>query len=221
MTKSKTAVAVIDPQVAAIATMTEQGDIEGLKSSRAMAAGLQKAAKARGLGIADENKAAELVLRAERGIGVVLIDMAEKGLRAPAHSGMKYREQYRDETALPTLAELLPEYGNPNNAAAKFQALARLPEDKFEGMLSSIKGKTERIAKVDFYRGAVPKERDYAKEQYREPTEPVLGFLSKAAEAVEGGAFSRLPAEDLVQAKDLIQALVSGFATEKARRAAG
>lgn len=221
MTKRKnteTAVAVADPQVAAIATMTEAGDIAGLKDAAAMASGLQKAAKARGLGITQENKAAEVVLRAERGIGIVLLDL--KGAGKFSNEGAANARWAKEKGVEIAEDEFysLESLGLKPDQSSKFQALARLDEERFEAMLADVKAKAERIAKVDFYRGAQPPA-PKTEPQYEEPEEVVMTLLRKANAEVEGGAFERIPADELPELKNLIQTLVSGYAAEKERRA--
>jgi hypothetical protein len=74
-----TALVPTEPLTAALALATEAGDIAALKDIRAMGTALTTGARARGMGIEQENKAAEVVLRAERGIGQALTALRDEG----------------------------------------------------------------------------------------------------------------------------------------------
>lgn len=227
MTKSKTTgVAVVSPEAQAIATMTEAGDITGLKDAAAMASGLQKAAKARGMGVAAENKAAEVVLRAERGIGQVLSHLKAEGLRA------KVGRNTRDGVIEPTIAELLgmpsgstAEANRATSAASRYQQLARMSDEDFERLIASRKAESERIAKVDFYRaaqqyGRVPEKAVKAfRELVRDDSEdesPTFVAFRAAAQALD---LSQLAVEELAELAGIINGLVKAYNAEKARRA--
>lgn len=236
MTKELT---TVSPEAQAIAVAVEAGDISALKDMSAMASGLQKAAKARGLGIENENKAAEVVLRAERGIGQVLIGIKERGGLvtgklgartddpAPSTKRSRRREPLRDPEQFPTLDSL----GIKPNQSSAWQQLARLPDDVFEGLLASKRDSVERIAKVDFYRLAEPAREytppGYAPGQQVPPTTPLDPAYAALREATRlafgyvpdgtgGGeytdnAMKRMHHDDLVEVAGFIQQWAAGY----------
>jgi hypothetical protein len=224
MTKPKnTAVAVADPTVTAIAIAVEAGDIDSLKNTAAMASGLQKAAKARGLGIKDENKAAEVVLRAERGIGAVLLDLPRQtGDRPHATKGSS------SDVLRTPIQEALGILGMTENdkRPSLYQALARIDDETFEGLLEQAREKAERIAKVDFYRVAQPPKSsgEVLPVEDATPVDRAYAAIRAAHFAILGteeeptNAFKTMHAEDLIKAAGFIKDLVAAYTEAKAWR---
>ena len=132
MASDETALTVPSGLDTALAVATEAGDIPALRDIAAYAAALQKGSKERGMGIEAENQAAEVVIRAERGIGRALIEMAEDGTRQTrgltiAENRAKRwgaQEDSGDNFLPPTLSDL----GIDKNDSRKFQLLARIPD---------------------------------------------------------------------------------------------
>lgn len=158
VTEEEKALVTVGPLQQALAAATAAGDISALKDVASMAAALRAGAKARGMGIVSENQAAEVVVRAERALGATLIRMADEGARQPrgsVHGRLGGGSLSPTETNIPTIEELT---GVSRNVSAKWQALARLPEDEFEALLAEKREANERIARVDFLRAATPVE---------------------------------------------------------------
>lgn len=203
----------------AIAIATEAGDIPQLQAIRSELQGLQQYVRSRGLGIDKENEVAEAILRDERGIGQVLIRMAENGERA-----QQGRNQHADAAAssLPTLMDLLDE-PHPQRASARasaWTALARIPEVEFESRFGTIRDSSERISKVDFYRmGKVkpaPKP-EAEREMHGDGFSSTYSVFSKAATALIAG-IDQLPADELLALAGDIRSVVNAYNAERARR---
>jgi hypothetical protein len=224
-----------DVMTSAVAVATEEGDIPALRNIASMAAGLQKAAKSRGVGIAQENRAAEVVLRAERGIGAALIHMKEEGLRAGDGQwrerpvGSKLRSGAATEQAVANSNSLitLDDLGIERTTASRFQLLARLSDEDFESLVSRRRESDERIAKVDFYRlakevasgGTPPADRVRAVKDLVGEEPETLAFVAfrKAAGALD---ISQLAQEEVIELADIIKDLANRYNVERNRRAA-
>lgn len=225
------ALETIEPMKQAIAVAVEAGDVDTLNDTRSMATGLQKAAKARGLGISQENKAAEIVLRAERGIGQVLLALP----REPGGLNSSRVQLTPLQEALDSLG-MLGAGGTgrgPNATAQRFMALARMPDDVFEDMLAAVKAKAERIAKVDFYRGASeskPKPKD---DGVLDHGDPALSLVRSATYMLLGytvndegvgvydpaaGSIQRMAWDNLTTLAGFIKTLADGYNEERKRR---
>lgn len=201
----------IAPLRQALALATQASDIPALQDVRAMGAALQKGAATRGLGVTAENQAAEVVIRAERAIGAVLIELKAAGMFGKASSGKTrattlpavLRVFGDDEGARRTALEirtgsglsrdktqralanarvsgllrfeqqgkatnqgtwvrtakvyqsprfvLRREIGLSSEESMKYQRVAAVPDEEFEGMLVSAQSGGQRLAKHNFY----------------------------------------------------------------------
>lgn len=234
MTKRKnteTAVATVEPMTQAIAVAQDAGDIPGLKNIAAMATGLKEAARKRGLGIADENKAAEVVIRAERAIGGLLPDGREVQRSRAADREWRPKVDELVEN-LPTL----PELGISQFQATQFRALAAMPDEEFESLLAARRERGERLARVDFVRAALPTKQkggsipmgnlrevdrtDPSFATWRAATHELLGRI--VGEGGEVGwldrPFEHTHVDDLVELAGLIRQLADAYTTEQKAR---
>lgn len=159
---TSSALATIGPLQQALAAATAAGDLKGLKDVASMASALRVGARARGMGIVSENQAAEVVIRAERAIGRVLETMAAEGRLAQPGD---WKERERDgrsgkpaENQTAGLVLTWAELGMDYKTAGRYRLIASLDENEFDALLTSKRESNERIAKVDFYRAAMPVE---------------------------------------------------------------
>jgi len=210
--------------------LAEAKTLDELKSLRDYATGAKAWAKARGLGIETENEAAEVVLRAERGIGSMLSELEKLKLYGPgaALAGSKRgaRADQRHGGSAPVI-ERRPgvitneDLGIRSQEAIDFKLAALVPEDKFEAMLREVRAHVKRLAKVNFYR-AGRREKGLPER----PTPEDKGFITFRAGAhqllgweVDGegnGKASRnglltLPVDELVQVAHLVKALAEAY----------
>lgn len=201
----------------ALAVATEAGDIQQLQHVAAMATGLQSAAKARGLGIDAENTAAEVVIRAERAIGKVLIRMSEEGVRFPEAGGHRVRQQ---EEGMLSLADLGFESEADRKATQRWQLLAAVPEDEFEARFGTVRDSGARISKVDFYRlvkGKPERKPEAEQEMHGDTFTSTYAAFAKASKALVDD-ITQLPADEMLALATDIRTLVSAYNAERARR---
>ena len=188
----------VGPLEQALQAAVEAGNVEGMKDVRAIGEALRKGAQARGLGIEQENKASEVVLRAERAIGLLLL-----GLVAEGRFGDDARKRALQEAALGRkvvgrigkgniFAELgklsdrvdwflsNDDLGVTKNESMNFQRLASIPDDRFEAMIEDVRKTAKRIAKVNFYR-PVDREREQKREHAETPSEPGFDLFRRGA----------------------------------------
>jgi len=211
------ALAEIGPIQQALAAATAAGDIGALKDVAAMATALKAGAKARGLGIASENQASEVVLRAERAMGSLLAAV-------PREPGNKHLNTER--VTLTPFQQALVDIGEgrtngkhsiqPSRRALEWQQVAALSDDEFERLLDEKRRANARLAKVDFYRAVRPvSEEDKARVLAREAakdmaeTEVVASFREAAAALIEG--MSQVPTDDLAEVGQIIMAVVEAY----------
>lgn len=221
MTKKLT---TISPEQQAIAVAAEAGDISALKSIADMASGLQMAAKRRRLGIEDENKAAELVLRAERSIGQLLSVARSEGRYGREAYQRLMAEQGTKGGIMPDGMITLKEFGIATQTAARMQLLASLTDEEFEGLFTAKREAVERIAKVDFYRLAAradlqPSERVKAvQELLSEEDSESVSLFAQFKDAAAKLDVSQLPFDELAELATIIQRLAADYKTERSRR---
>lgn len=202
--------------------LAQASTFEDFRDIRDLSETARAYARARGLGIESENMASEYVLRAERGMGKVLIEMMESGQRAPSHPVSA------DKAALvPKLTELIGETNDSRarREASNWQRLYRAwTDEEFEGQLARVKELGARIAKTNFYRGfeksaardkAAIREAADAASPDESTTE--VSALVRAAEAVES-VMSQLPADELLVVATTIQGLVASYNAVRASR---
>lgn len=102
------------------------------------------------LGVAAENEAAELVIRAEAKAGGELQRMLSAGERAP-QAGTNRRSTgglFGASGSLPTIAD----FGIDHNAAVKWQKLARLSDESIRTVAAAKIEAGERLSRADFLR---------------------------------------------------------------------
>jgi hypothetical protein len=173
---AQNAVIEVAPLERALQQAVEDGNIEGMKDVRAMATALRKGAQARGMGIVEENKAAEVILRAERAMGALLEALFQEG--SVRHGGSR---KSAGDFGLMSYKDLgITRTGD----GANFRRLATIPDDQFEDMLADIKTMVARISKVNFYRPA-ERERDALRER-SEMTEPGFEAFRRGAHLLLG-----------------------------------
>lgn len=220
------AVAPIEPMKQAVAVATESGDVESLKQIASMADGLKAAARKRGLGIEQENKAAEVVLRAERGIGTILLSIP-RAKTGPAKGTPKGSTSSGSPTSF---EKAMADAGLDPKTAHKFQQLAQLPDEEFESLLATKREGTERIARVDFIRLAIelrgPSKADqkqakaaqaFMKDVAEEPENLAFAAFRRASSALDVGQLADV---ELVELASIIKGLAAAYNDERGRRAA-
>jgi hypothetical protein len=190
--------------------------VEEIKQLRDQFSAAQQWAKDRRLGVENENKAAEWVLRAERKIGQALLSLKEEGrLREGTISD--------DDSSRVTLTGL----GLTLNESSNYQRVASLPDDLFENMIRVAKEARERIAKVNFY--AQPREKrdgpetpeDKGFETFRAGVYYLLGWKVKddGTGSFTKNGLMQLPDDELVQVSDLLRAMLVAYQDVREQRA--
>lgn len=202
--------------------LAEATSVADLKAFRDEVTAAKAWAKSRGLGVEAENKAAEYILRAERRIGQELIRMAETGERAMRGPGAR---------PVPQDGELGPvrlgDLGLTYKDSEAFTAVARLPEDVFEAMLTAARESRERIAKINFYRKPRNPENENPRTaedtdfmDFRAVVYRMLGW--KIGADGEGGptknGLTQLPNDELAQVAVLLQAMIAAYQQAKQSR---
>lgn len=225
------------PLKRALALAIEAGDIAALRDVAAMASALRKGAQARGMGIEQENVAAEVILRAERALGLILLSVPReahgpskgKGGRLPGGEYVRGSTTQGNQTLFD---KTVTEIGAGPKAIHQYQTLARLPDENFEGMLASIKGAAERLARVKFISkpdktGApLPEERETSAptepgwERFRQGAMDMLGWEQGEDGRMSAtlNEFERLNADDLRIAAELLTACVAAYQGARAAR---
>lgn len=218
----------MEPLTAALALATEQGDIDKLRDIASMATALQTGARNRGLGIEAENQAAEVIIRAERAIGRELIRMAETGERVVKGQGRFMgskpgRESVWSETSPDQMT--LPQLGLDTKQASNFQALARIPDDVFESKFATLKAvseqdKSQRLAKVDFYRLV----KDKAEKPVTDTAVHGEGFTPVVANFLKAGNalaihMAQVPDNELVEVAHTVRSVAEAYNAAKNARA--
>jgi len=222
-----TNVTIIDPLRTALAGAV---DIPELQQVHDMAIAAQAWAKARGMGITAENQAAEYILRAERGMGILLSAL---DMKRGAQPGNRHHVAKGDDVYIPggPLDRLIEEGVLRNKKQSwEFQLAAAIPEDTFERMLREMHANVERIAKVNFYR-AGRQARGGVKSKPSTPEDEGFTSLRAGAYALlgwsvnqqgEGGptrnGFTQLPDDQLQQFAELVPALVRAYGEARAAR---
>lgn len=221
------------PLAGAERALAEASSILEVRDVLAVAEGAKRWAKARGLGIEAENKAAAIILRAERKIGALLIAGREAGVLAEQgghrHGKVSPGVHRVDPSEVKTLADI----GLTNSKdASNYQALARVPDKDFEAMLERTLATGHRIAKVDFYRftrAKTAREKDAAREVKQSPSAflsfragamALLGWTvdeSGEGRATENGLLA-LPDDELRQVADLVRGLAQAYNVVRASR---
>lgn len=224
--RSETALA---PLTMAQRMLAEAVTFDDFKALRDTAEAARAYAKARKMGLDSENLAAEYVLRAERGMGRVLIEMAESGERAPsslnsitASHAIKTRHGTvgPDDRKYLTLQDL----GVSQQDSKHWQALARIPDSVFESKFSTIKGAGARLSKVDFYRLVKGGEkvrkaavREIVEAMHADDATPTFAQFKAAAEAAITG-MAQMPTDELAQMADIIRSLVDAYKAAREAR---
>ena len=216
--------------------LAEAKTLPELKNLRDYATGAKAWAKARGMGIGAENEAAEVILRAERGIGHILSEVSRSPGGIPDQLSFATGQLTPYQQALMDVG--LAREGEarglrPGGPALDWQRLARLPDDLFERMLSAAHVEGARLAKFNFY-NAIKR----AEEGPRQPPsamwtpeDPGFGMFRAGVynllgwEVDETGAgaptkndLMYLPNDELMQVAALVKALVTAYNEAKAAR---
>ena len=202
--------------------LAEAKTLDELRDVRDFAEGAKAWAKARGLGIEAENQASEVVLRAERTIGRMLLDARAAGEIASVGGTISF-EVLIKSLGLPTLADILPDVDV--HYIADWQRAARLADDKFEFMIEAALKEGRRIAKTNFYgmlanaekRAAAlpklvetPEDKDFV--AFRQGAYGLLGWeVSEAGGSATRNGLLNLPSDELVQVAEIIKALAVAY----------
>lgn len=216
------------PLSQALAVATEEGDIDTLRDIAATATALQKGARARGMGIEDENVAAEVVLRAERAIGQALIALKEQGAYGGGKMGQYRAGQPRRAIDMDAFRKdleagkvvTLDTLGLTGNGAANYQALAAIPDPEFEARFGAAKATGARLSKVDFYRlvkSKTPKT-PTDEQAHGDAYTPVTSAFLKASDALLT-SMATVPEDELRDIGYAIRGLANAYNESKAARA--
>jgi hypothetical protein len=214
----------LSPITLASKMLAEASSFEDFRGLRDTAAAARAWAKARGMGIDAENHAFEYVLRAERGMGKTLIEMAESGQRA-APSQWVGRAGVANQHVPADDMLTLPQLGITRNESAKFQRLAReWTDEEFDRRMAAMVQSGVRLSKVNFYRGpnAAARSEAAAAREVREaltstePTSLFEVFRDAVRGMIEG--MRGLPTDELVQVADMIRALANEYNDVRAER---
>jgi hypothetical protein len=196
--------------------LAEATTVDELKDVRAFASAMQSGARARKLGIEAENKAAEVVLRAEREIGKHILALKDSGA---IRMGAPKKVLGGDEVET-TLTQVTGLHAH-DKRLWEWQQVASLDDEVFERLLSEARHLKERIAKVNFYRV-----RAKAKDESAGKTKEDSGFLQLRAGAYallgwqvdatgEGGPTKNgllaLPNDELLAVANIIRALADAY----------
>jgi len=139
--------------------LAEARTLEDIKQVRDVAEAARQYARAAKLGLEAQNYASEIKLRAERRAGELLVDMAEDEQR---HNGRNLG--FHAETPVPTLADL----GVNKVQSSRWQAIAGLPEERFEEQIAVVKSAGEELTTSRMLREA----QDFRREQMRQQIQP-------------------------------------------------
>ncbi len=223
----------LEPITQASRMLAEAQTIPELKQVRDIATTAKAWAKSRHMGVDSENQASEYILRAERRIGQMLIDMAESGERATeAGNQRKIVGKIGKSMEVRPLdgfqPVLLSDLGVERHQSVDWQALARLPDDQFELLLAHAKAARERLAKVDFYRAAkkptdstpeVPIDKGF--DMFRAGAYELVGWRidnSGVGGPTRNGLLN-LPDDELLQVAAIIKMLVTMYNEARQERA--
>jgi hypothetical protein len=217
-----------------LALATEAGDITALKDIHALASALRRGAEARGMGLEAENQAAEVIIRAERAMGNLLLSIP----RAPSgpKSAERSPESWTDDGSTTLFREAVKEARLDPKTVHLFQQVAAMPEDTFEALIAELRALKQRISRVNFYaperkpKDVTEYERAVAAEaptnsaftQFRAGAYALLGWEVDEDGVGRGGpeVMLTLPADELVEIATLIKALVGAYQQARAERAA-
>lgn len=129
-------------------------DLTDIKAVKNMAEAARLYARARRLGLETENAAAEIKVRADRKLGEALAAGKQNQGGRPAGTPRPGRGVSRE----PTLAELGISYDESSNA----KAIASLPSDVFEGVISETKEAGKPLATKPLVREGRKRKREQA-----------------------------------------------------------
>lgn len=210
--------------------LAEAKTLPQLRELRDFATGAKAWAKARGLGVDAENEAAEVILRAERMIGAALIRLIDEDLLfrpGTGDGGNQFIEPAGNKMGLGDL-------GLTKMDSSRFQSLARLSDEQFEGLLSAGRTGGLRLAKFNFYNAikqVEKREREpYAAEAatredsafltFRAGAHALLGWQvdEQGIGHVTANGLRLLPDDELVQVATLIKRLAEAYNEAKAAR---
>jgi N6-adenosine-specific RNA methylase IME4 len=149
--------------------LSQINTIDEVKDVRDKAEAMRVYAKQAKLGLDAQNHAAEIKIRAERRAGELLKEMDKHPAGRPPKEG-KISDIVSPIPTPPTLSEL----GISNKQSSRWQALAGIPEEKFEAALESKKAEgQEEITSVNFQRMAMEERRkDLASRYTNSPEMP-------------------------------------------------
>ena len=117
--------------------------LEGVKEHIDASAALKKFVVSRNMGLESQNHVAEYNIRAERKAGKILIDLAETGERRPKGGDQKSRGA--------TPLDKLSDFGFTKDLSKRCQAMARIPDEKFDEFMAALKEAFKEITKIAFY----------------------------------------------------------------------
>lgn len=116
--------------------LSEINSVDEVKSIRDKAEAMRVYAKQAKLGLAAQNHAAEIKIRAERRAGELLSEMEK-------HKGGRPKEKTHDIVSVVSKPPTLSEIGISTKQSERWQALASIPSEKFEAVIEHSKTETE------------------------------------------------------------------------------
>ena len=155
----------------ALANAERVGDV---KEIRDKAEAVRTYAERAGLGLEQQNAAAEVRLRAERRAGEMLAKMA-------LHGGDRRGADAPDRV---TLGDL----GVSKDQSARWQKLARVTAGDFDAHVAAVKGRGEELTTAGLLRLAKPARKRAAKAEPADEDAPDAGVVETLAELIDSGA---------------------------------
>lgn len=194
--------------------LAEARTAQDFRDVASIAAAARAWARARGLGIEAENQATEMVLRAERGLGKMVLDLIEDGAIYSGQDRVAVRHERIPRADV--VGDMTPVMYNA------IKDLARIPDERFEQMLAEARAKDERIAKRNFYQDYRRSLNDGLRGIQNLPSEdapdPYVAAFLKASRALIA-QIERVPLADLPEIAQAIKALANAYNAERSRRA--
>jgi hypothetical protein len=208
--------------------LAEAKTLPDLREIHDFAIGARAWAKARGIGIEAENDATEVILRAERRLGDILLSVPRSKTGPKSSPSEGSRTPFEETVAEAGLEK------NPK-AVHHFQRLAEIDEARFEAMLRAARAVVGgRLSRIDLVR-AIDKaqgKRAGAEEARPTPINPDFEAFRRGAYGLLGWEFDdsgvgkatkngmlTLPNDELAQTATLIKALAVAFNEARVARA--
>lgn len=141
---------------------------------------IKKKAEALRRYFADHNEYAEIVLRAARDIGeMLLVGPKHPGAATPSHDVRALPDKYED-------------LGITYNDASRWQTIAKYPDEKFEGYIHTTREKQEELTMAALHRLAKRYLKEEDREQHRDENRQEIAQAETIEEALGLAKFSTI-----------------------------